>query len=277
MIQYIFFFIIIFLFFFYIYLKTLPKEKHLNSENPGFQEKILHQTWKNNNFTDLQLKNVNNNKKVFKNWEYKFWDDESLFKFVKEEFPELYDFWNSLQPFIKKIDSIRYMWLYKYGGVYSDFDIEWKKNLEDVLKYENAYIPVHNLKLNYGKDKGNASPALMASNKGNIIWLMMLRYVAEHGGETVQLATGPKALSNFVLSIKDLGLNLSLLSEGHFGLGSFKYFYKEYCYHRNDTVWEHQKAKILDIENKDAIVWLDREIKNKIGAEKYNIFLERIK
>ena len=38
-----------------------------------------------------------------KDWEYKFWSDEELLPFVKENYPDLYDIYKNLVP-VKKSD-----------------------------------------------------------------------------------------------------------------------------------------------------------------------------
>ena len=197
-----------------------------------------------------------------------------MFSFVEKEFPEMFEMWNSLEPFIKKVDSVRYMWLYKYGGVYSDFDVEWKKSPENLFKYgQNVYIPVSNIS---GNVRGtDASPAIMAGGKGNVIWLLILRYVCKNGEKNVMKATGPGALVRVLNAIKKLDLDISFLDEGRMGLGGLKNVLSTYAYHRNDGQWLDDRNSFL-FKNERAISWLDDEILKKIDKEKYEMFLSRI-
>src|SRR6266480_6157505 len=49
-------------------------------------------------------------------YEYRFWNDRNAEEFVAREFPEMLDTWNSYRYRIQKVDSLRYMVLYAYGG-----------------------------------------------------------------------------------------------------------------------------------------------------------------
>lgn len=49
-------------------------------------------------------------------WEAMLWTDEKANAFVAEHFPELQSMWESYRYPIQKIDSLRYMILYVYGG-----------------------------------------------------------------------------------------------------------------------------------------------------------------
>ena len=49
-------------------------------------------------------------------WESFLWTDDTANVFVAENYPELYDMWTSYRYPIQKIDALRYMVLYRYGG-----------------------------------------------------------------------------------------------------------------------------------------------------------------
>lgn len=49
-------------------------------------------------------------------WEAHIWTDEKANAFVAEQFPELREMWESYQFPIQRIDALRYMVLYHYGG-----------------------------------------------------------------------------------------------------------------------------------------------------------------
>eukprot|EP00198_Chlamydomonas_reinhardtii_P008035 XP_001697372.1 predicted protein [Chlamydomonas reinhardtii] len=53
-----------------------------------------------------------------------FWDDEKLVNFIKTEFTWYYPKWAEIEPFIKKLDTSRYMLMHFYGGIYLDVDVE---------------------------------------------------------------------------------------------------------------------------------------------------------
>ena len=49
-------------------------------------------------------------------WEVHLWTDETAGVFVAEHFPELQDMWETYRYPIQRIDALRYMILYHYGG-----------------------------------------------------------------------------------------------------------------------------------------------------------------
>lgn len=52
-------------------------------------------------------------------WEAMLWTDDNAGGFVREKFPELLQMWERYVYPIQKIDALRYMVLYEYGGEYS--------------------------------------------------------------------------------------------------------------------------------------------------------------
>lgn len=79
---------------------------------------ILSQTWKEHH----------------PDWEYIYWDEERMECFVKNEYPQYYMFWHALPFDMQRWDSIRFLILYKMGGMHVDFDYECWENVEPLLK-----------------------------------------------------------------------------------------------------------------------------------------------
>src|SRR5437667_9239899 len=82
-------------------------------------------------------------------WKYKLWTDEDNFAFVKSEFPDMLDIYLRLPKNIMRVDVIRYLWLYRLGGLYLDMDYEMLRpfefaNEECVLAWEEDGVKVAN-------------------------------------------------------------------------------------------------------------------------------------
>jgi Glycosyltransferase sugar-binding region containing DXD motif len=72
-------------------------------------------------------------------WEIRFWSDKDLAEFVHVYYPEMEDFWLSYKYMIQRVDSVRYMILHHYGGLYSDLDIYPATSLDKLLlQWEDA-------------------------------------------------------------------------------------------------------------------------------------------
>lgn len=275
------FMVLLFALLIYIVYVNLSSVKYPKLVEKPFnpEDKIIHQTWKTHDLSEKQVKLTNTWKKNFPDWKYKLYDDNDIDVYVKEKFPELYDMWNSLSPFIKKVDSIRYMWMYDMGGIYSDIDIECYSNFENIIKNSSAYLMVTNFNLNWRHNTDRASPSLTISNKGNPVWLFMLRYICKVGYKDVHISTGPSSLSNCITYINKLDLNydITYLKENKFGIGFDFGVFNKYTKHYNHTVWKRGQQDKESLNTDRAIKWLDEEIKNKCGQETLDKFLTLIK
>lgn len=97
--------------------------------------KIIHQTGPRNKqkWNPLWFTCQESVLQNFKDFEYIFWDDESIDNFVKNNFPEEYDTFFNAQVSIIKIDLFNYMCLYVYGGITIHLDVYVYKNFYNEL------------------------------------------------------------------------------------------------------------------------------------------------
>jgi len=95
--------------------------------------KIIHQTWKSRSLPDLMRPFAEKWKQLHPSWEYKLWTDIANREFIHDHFPEFLNKYDSYPYAIQRVDAIRYLLLYRYGGVYVDLDFECLKNLEPLI------------------------------------------------------------------------------------------------------------------------------------------------
>ncbi|KAK3369432.1 glycosyltransferase family 32 protein [Lasiosphaeria ovina] len=76
-------------------------------------------------------------------WEAFLWTDETANTFVRDHYPELKDMWESYPYPIQKIDALRYMVLYHYGGVVLDMDLQCKRALGPLRRFEFVAPEAH--------------------------------------------------------------------------------------------------------------------------------------
>lgn len=50
-------------------------------------------------------------------WEPFLWDETAATRLVHEEFPEIAELWENYPYLVQRVDALRYMVLYKYGGM----------------------------------------------------------------------------------------------------------------------------------------------------------------
>jgi len=79
---------------------------------------ILGETWQEN----------------YPDWQYELWDNERINEFILENYPQYWDIYNKYPYNIQRWDAIRYLILYKEGGMYVDFDYESIQPMDKLLE-----------------------------------------------------------------------------------------------------------------------------------------------
>ena len=89
--------------------------------------KIIHQVWEGRTEpcmpTRLQIL-ARTWREQNPDWEYHLWNGEEMDELVEKHFPEYLSLYRSFSYNVQRWDTIRYMILYVYGGVYTDLDTE---------------------------------------------------------------------------------------------------------------------------------------------------------
>ncbi|KAI9674035.1 MAG: hypothetical protein M1829_003878 [Trizodia sp. TS-e1964] len=68
-------------------------------------------------------------------WDAHLWDDEKANKLVEESYPHLKQMWDNYKYPVQRVDALRYMVLYKYGGVILDMDLDCKRSLGPLRRF----------------------------------------------------------------------------------------------------------------------------------------------
>ncbi|CAK7233989.1 hypothetical protein SEUCBS140593_008786 [Sporothrix eucalyptigena] len=68
-------------------------------------------------------------------WETHYWTDETAAAFVADKFPDVKETWDSYPFLIQKVDALRYMILYEYGGAVLDMDLRCKRALGPLRRF----------------------------------------------------------------------------------------------------------------------------------------------
>jgi mannosyltransferase OCH1-like enzyme len=154
--------------------------------------KIIHQTWKTADLPENFAKWSETWKKYHPQWKYIFWSDEDLESFVKTRYPSFYPTYQAFDKHIKRVDSVRYLILHYYGGLYVDMDFECLRNLDPLLEEKQIVLG----RMGYDAIYAHSLPnALMASVKGHPFWMDVIRMISERKNESqVEYVTGPIVL-----------------------------------------------------------------------------------
>ena len=159
--------------------------------------KIIHQTWKHNRVPGRWKPLVKKVKELNPGWEYKLWTDADNDAFVRREFPEFYPVYRDFPKAIMRADVIRYLLMYKTGGVYLDLDYEVLRSFEFG---DHEIILPKNRSLQYGDPQDELGNCFFASAPGHPFWLEAISDlqnnppVVMNYTEVVE-ATGPRLLT----------------------------------------------------------------------------------
>lgn len=155
--------------------------------------RLIFQTWKAKTDISHRLAHwsatFRTENPAYRHW---LWDDDDNLRFVWEQFPALLRDYEALPAEIYRVDLVRYLFLYHYGGVYADMDVECLRSLDPIRLRGGVVLG----RMGSDPDFEHSIPnAVMASAPGEEFWLLVLHLVSEQGPERrPEYATGPVVL-----------------------------------------------------------------------------------
>jgi mannosyltransferase OCH1-like enzyme len=189
-----------------LYKYYLNKKIVTDNDNDNSFPKIIHQIFwdfsgKNRTINEIPEYNACSNswKNNHPDWEYKLWYGTEMHQYVKTNFPQFYNIWDNLPKKIMKVDSFRYMLMYKIGGLYSDLDQESTKSMNNFIKENDKYDIVL-----WCDGHPSCHNGLILS-KPNIFWLKYLEDIMNKKDKSDILnLTGPPSLYIFYNKNKNI-------------------------------------------------------------------------
>jgi hypothetical protein len=161
--------------------------------------KIIHQTWKNEKVPASLAPCQESWKRLNPDWEYRLWTDADNDALVRDEFPSLLDLYRSLPRAIHRADFARVLYLWRFGGLYVDLDIEALRPADELLDDRSCLLgrepKLHAERLRGVQDI--VCNAAMASAPNHPFWEKMIEEIGERstqGGEDPVWMTGPLCL-----------------------------------------------------------------------------------
>ncbi|MGZ8557585.1 MAG: glycosyltransferase family 32 protein [Chitinophagaceae bacterium] len=154
---------------------------------------IIHQTWKNTDVPAHWKKYVDKVKALHPDWQYMLWTDDDNNAFVKDEFPEFYPVFQAFEKNIMRADVIRYLIMYKIGGLYLDMDYEMLKPFQYADK--NLVLP-YSRQIALGNKWDLLGNCVFASAPNHIFWKKVIEDLQNNPPPAdkyidVENATGP--------------------------------------------------------------------------------------
>jgi mannosyltransferase OCH1-like enzyme len=133
--------------------------------------KLIHQTWKTAEVPEKYAAYQQKLLALHPGWAYKLWTDEDNLALVKDHFPDFYETYIGFPKNIMRADAIRYLIMYKLGGLYLDLDYEMLKPF-DLLNYD-LVLPYNRQRV-FGDAYDGLGNCIFASVPGHPFWKYVL-------------------------------------------------------------------------------------------------------
>ena len=123
-------------------------------------------------------------------WRYMYWTDENIEDFMRDAFPQYFEGWRAMKPLIRRVDTVRYLWMYTYGGVYVDADAECVRPASGFVDGMN---PAPTAWMG-----GFPEPFFLMSSPGNAFWLFVVESILKNWRIVdTRRSSGPQGLNRW--------------------------------------------------------------------------------
>ena len=160
--------------------------------------KIIHQTWDTEHIPQIFHKWMVTWHKHNPDWKYWFWTLDEVRQFVTKEYPYFLKIYDLYTADIFRSDVLRYLILYKYGGMYMDLDMEALKPLDNWTYGFNCIVSEetyeHPFVVREADPPGNIVNGFIASRPGHPFIKLAIDSLEEFSGYyfgDYMHATGP--------------------------------------------------------------------------------------
>lgn len=175
--------------------------------------RIIHQTWKTCDLPDHWKESLEQYIILHPHWSFHFTTDEENLQFVKTYFKSFLSTYEMLPFGIQRADCIRYMYLYAYGGLYSDLDIVPVRKIDeyfDMLKASGEGKKL-DLYVSYSSNVRNVfTNSFIIARPGCQFFLRLLDNIKQYRRWPftpkhfeVMYSTGPLAFTKILKEYKD--------------------------------------------------------------------------
>jgi mannosyltransferase OCH1-like enzyme len=145
---------------------------------------------------------------------YDFWDDADNRAFIAEHYAWFLPQYDAYNQTIKRVDAIRYFYLYHYGGIYADMDFECLRSFEDLLaSVEDKSDVILCQMRSDNRPEHNTPNAIMISKPREPFWLFVIyKLLTTNINLIPELSTGPVLLKSALELYQESDKNFDNLS-----------------------------------------------------------------
>ena len=153
---------------------------------------FVHQSWKTATLPSRFIKWSNTWKSCFPKARYILWTDEDNLSFISMYYPWFLARYKSLPANIFRADAVRYLYLFHYGGIYTDLDNECLRPFDHLLLNSTMVFGAMSGAKNV-KEGGFVQNSFMYSEARHPMWLELVhRIINTTNGPHPEEVTGPQ-------------------------------------------------------------------------------------
>jgi mannosyltransferase OCH1-like enzyme len=168
---------------------------------------LLHQTAKTADIPDRWRRFQKTVQDLHPGWTYRLWTDDENLAFVTVEYPEFLGAYLQLPRNIMRADVIRYLIMYRLGGLYLDLDYEMLKPFD--LVNEEIVLPLEK-EGDIDSPNNTICQAFFAAARGHPFFKMLIDELKAHPpvGEDadVESSTGPRFVTKMYRRAREQGM-----------------------------------------------------------------------
>lgn len=132
---------------------------------------IIHQSWKTQNLPSKRMKIWSASwRKCFPKWLYFLWTDEDNRALVAQFYPWFLKKYDALPKNIMRVDTVRYLYMHQFGGIYADLDTECLAPFEKLLN-SSIVLGAMDGHWAYNMAIGHIQNSFMYSQPGHPLWI----------------------------------------------------------------------------------------------------------
>ncbi|KAK9372160.1 nucleotide-diphospho-sugar transferase [Lipomyces chichibuensis] len=107
------------------------------AKNYQFVPKLIHQSWSTQELPSKFETWSRSCREQNPDWQWVLWTDDDNLDLVKKHFPWFLEYYQKLPGEIYRADLVRNMYMYIYGGLYADLDIECLRPANELFETYN--------------------------------------------------------------------------------------------------------------------------------------------
>jgi mannosyltransferase OCH1-like enzyme len=176
---------------------------------PRLVTPIFHQTWRNRHLAThsrYALMSRRSVEALHPGFRHILWIDHEIDGFidgyVRAQLPAMYEIYQRLPKKIMKIDFVRYLWMYVFGGVYADLDLVFQRSMAGLLQPDKSVFFLARAWTTGGKHfTTSVHQAWLASAPQHPLWLDVMTFIGRRldaGEASVLDLTGPNGVSHAI-------------------------------------------------------------------------------